>query len=193
MTTIQTIVIPIAGAGTRLRPLTYATPKEMLRLVDKPILYYLVGEAYEAGIRHVVLIVHSSRKTTKKFIESVDAQHIFHTDFPGLRFSFIETKKQFGDGQAIFEAEKLLKKEKVFAVTMGDLISLPGKSIIKEMKEIYDTNKTPIISVEKVEREKTRMYGVIDILKSKGRVHTLRGIVEKPEPALAPSEYIMTG
>lgn len=189
---INTIVIPMAGAGTRLRPITYVTPKELLRLVDKPIVYYLLKEAYEAGIRHAVFIIHVDRKDLKSFLKSKKAQEILK-EFTGLRLTFLETRYRLGDGQCLYEARNILKREKAFAVTMGDLISFPGRSLIGELKDIYLKNKVPVISVEKIDRNKSRQYGIIDPEKRQGRMFYLKSIVEKPEPKEAPSEYAMTG
>lgn len=189
---VNTIVIPVAGAGTRLRPITYITPKELLRLVDKPIVYYLLKEAYEAGIRHAIFITHIDRKDLKHFLKSDKSREVLK-EFPSLRFTFIETHQRLGDGQCLYEARNILKEEKAFAVTMGDLISLPGTSLIGELKKVYLKNRIPVISVEKVDRKKSKQYGIIDPKKSKGRIHYLKSIVEKPEPDKAPSEYAMTG
>ena len=123
---IDTLVIPAAGAGTRLRPITYATPKEMLRLVDKPIAYYLLAEAYQAGIKRVIFITHKDNQSTKKFFSNPLAKNLL-VDFPGLAVSFIETGTRGGDGQAILLAEKAIAG-RPFAVTMGDLLTLPGTS-----------------------------------------------------------------
>ncbi|OHB19518.1 MAG: hypothetical protein A3F96_00875 [Parcubacteria group bacterium RIFCSPLOWO2_12_FULL_40_10] len=190
--TVNTIVIPVAGAGTRLRPITYVTPKELLRLVDKPIVYYLLKEAYVAGIRHAIFITHFDRKDLKTFLKSEKSQEVLK-EFPNLRFTFIETHHRLGDGQCLYEARGILKKEKAFAVTMGDLISFPGTSLIGELKEIYLKNRTPVISVEKIDRKKSKQYGIIDPKKSNGRIHEIRSIIEKPDPKEAPSDYAMTG
>ncbi|MEK7536903.1 MAG: sugar phosphate nucleotidyltransferase [Patescibacteria group bacterium] len=189
---VNTIVIPVAGAGTRLRPITYVTPKELLRLVDKPIIYYLIKEAYEAGIHNVIFITHVERKDLRNFLKSKGARELLK-EFSNINLRFLETDQRLGDGQCLFEARNILKREKAFAVTMGDLISFPGTSLIGELKNIYLKNKIPVISVEKIDRSKSRQYGIIDPEKSDGRIHFLKSIIEKPEPKEAPSEYAMTG
>lgn len=193
MKTINTVVIPVAGAGTRLRPITYATTKEMLRLVDRPIFYYLLKEAYEAGIYRAIFITHTDRKDLKNFINSKNVHDGVLKEFPGMRLESVETRRRWGDGQCLYDARNILKKEKAFAVTMGDLISYPGNSLIKELKEVYLKNKIPVISVEKIDKQKSKQYGIIEPKKSKGRLHTIKSIIEKPEPKDAPSEYAMTG
>lgn len=185
-------MVPAAGLGTRLRPLTYITPKEMIRLVDKPIFEYLFAEAYEAGIRKIIFIIHRDNQALKKFIASADAKPILE-QYPGLAISFVITNKRGGDGQAIYEARKLLTSNEPFALSMGDLLSLPGKSILKELIDVYLREKNPIISVAKVPRADTMHYGVIAPRARSGRRYEVEGIVEKPTPEEAPSTLAMTG
>jgi UTP--glucose-1-phosphate uridylyltransferase len=184
-----TLVIPAAGLGTRLRPATYATPKELLRLVDKPIIYYLLAEAYQARIRRVVLVTHEDNRKTREFFESAAAASLL-ADFPGLAIDFIETSERGGDGQALLAAENAVGGP--FAVTMGDLLTLPGESILAELAEVFSQSGNTVISVEEIPREKTAQYGVIDPM-SAGPLYRVRGIVEKPAPAAAPSTLAMTG
>lgn len=190
MSTIDTLIIPAAGAGTRLRPATYATPKEMLRLVDKPIIYYLLAEAYQAGIRKVICITHVDNPLTKQFFEGPNAAALL-ADFPRLTVSFLETDKRGGDGQCLLVAEQAVHGP--FAVTMGDLLTLPGTSILAELVDSYQKNGEAVISVEEIPREKTGQYGVIDPLSQNGNIYHVRGIVEKPKPEVAPSTLAMTG
>lgn len=175
-----------------MRPITNFTPKEILRLVDKPIFYYLLKEAYIAGIRRAIFIIHSDKRIIRDLLKGKESKGMLK-EFPRLNLEFIETEHRFGDGQALYEARNILKREKAFAVTMGDLISFPGESIIGELKKVYNKKKVPVISVEKIERSKSRQYGIIDPKKSNGRLHQVRSIIEKPDPKEAPSEYAMTG
>ena len=188
---VKILVIPVAGAGTRLRPATYATPKELLRLVDKPIAWYLLAEVYQAGIRRVIFVTHKDNPLTREFFESRRADSLL-VDFPGLDVSFIETDMRGGDGQAIVLAKDMVGQDP-FAVSMGDMITLPGTSILAELVEVYNTTGQPVISVEQVPREKTPQYGVIDPGGHSSNVYRVRGIVEKPLPEDAPSNLAMTG
>lgn len=192
MKNVNTVVIPIAGAGTRLRPATYATPKEMLRLVDKPIIYYLLAEAYHAGIKRVLCITHVDNPQTKQFFESGKAKPLLD-NFPGLSVEFIETSERRGDGQAFLLAEAHLSKDEPFAATMGDLIPRLGESLLDELVNSFGQTNTPVISVEKIPIEKTGQYGVIDPSEVIGRTYAVRGIIEKPKPEVAPSNMAMTG
>ena len=192
MEKINSLIIPAAGIGSRLYPLTYITPKEMLRLVDKPIFYYLIQESYLADIKHIIFIIHAQKKDLKDFLLSRGAETIYH-DFPGITFSFIETTERLGDGQAILRAKKLFKEGEAFAVTMGDLLPLPGKSLIQELKTVYEKYSVPVISVENIKRSKTGQYGIINPKTSKRKLHLISSIIEKPKPEDAPSTLAMTG
>ncbi len=189
---ITTLIIPAAGIGSRLQPLTPFLPKEMLRLVDKPIFYYLLQEAYLARITRVIFIIHQKNQALKKYLSAPSTRSLL-ADFPGLTVSFIETPDRFGDGHALLQAKDLVANDKAFAVTMGDLLSLPGKSIIGELIKVYEQNPIPLLSVEKIERSKTERYGIIDPKTSDGRLYRINSIVEKPKPNQAPSLIAMTG
>jgi UTP--glucose-1-phosphate uridylyltransferase len=186
-----TLIIPAAGMGTRLRPATYVTPKELLRLVDKPIVYHLLAEAHAAGIARVIFITHEDNRQTKEFFEGPHGQEILKF-FPLLSVEFIETNQRGGDGQAILLAQKAVGVEP-FAVTMGDLITFPGESILAELVEAFEKTGESVISVEEIPHEKTGQYGVIDPSEKNGNRYRVRGIVEKPEPDVAPSNLAMTG
>lgn len=189
---ITTLVIPVAGAGTRLYPLTYMMPKEMIRLVDKPVFYYLLDEAYQAKIRHIVFVTHYEHKMLRNFLKTKKGKLLL-SDFPELRVTCIETKHRQGDGQALYEARRVLKNSEPFAVSMGDLIAFPGKSILKELYGAFKKIAAPVISVAQVPRRDTIRYGVIDPMMHTGNYYKVRAIVEKPKPSHAPSTLIMTG
>ncbi len=165
----------------------------MLRLVDQPILYYLLLEAHLADIHHVIIVSHPSKPQIKAFFTSSPGREFIRMHFKKLKVTVIETPERRGDGQAIYAARKLLKPDEAFAVSMGDLLALPGTSLIEELATIYRKEHTPIISVEKIDRAKSKQYGIIDPAKSSGRLHQVRSIIEKPEPALAPSNLALTG
>lgn len=188
----STLIIPLAGLGTRLRPATYVTPKELLRLVDKPIICYLLAEAHLADITRVVLITHPDNTQTKDFFESSRAASLMK-DFPGLSVEIVETNERGGDGQALLTVESILSPSEPFAVSMGDLLTLPGESILAELVAVFEETRNAVISIEPVPHEKTMQYGVIDPVEVEGPVYTVRAIVEKPEPAVAPSNFAMTG
>ncbi|MES2216185.1 MAG: sugar phosphate nucleotidyltransferase [Patescibacteria group bacterium] len=192
MKKINSLIIPVAGIGSRLQPLTHITTKELVRLVDKPIFYYLVQEAHLAGLAHIIFIIHKDKTGLKDFIESKEGRVLLQ-DFPGMKFSFVLTSERWGDGHAIIQAKKFLKNDEVFAVTMGDLISLPGTSILNELKTIYEKHAVPVISVENIPRIDCELYGVISPKKSKGRIHEIASIVEKPKAKDAPSTLAMKG
>src|SRR3989338_839452 len=189
---IKKLIIPAAGAGTRLLPITKVTPKELLRLVDKPVSWYLVDEAYESGIRHIIFIINPWKKEIQKYFCDSSGESILK-EFPGLKFSFIETNERFGDGHAIFLASRMINKKEAFAVTMGDLLSPSEKPFLKQLAKVFKKYQKPVISVEHVSRRHVDRYGIISPKSSIGRVFLIGDIVEKPPVQQAPSNLAMTG
>lgn len=207
---IRKAVFPAAGFGTRFLPATKAQPKEMLPIVDKPVIQYLVEEAVAAGITEIVIITGRG----KRAIED-------HFDYScELEYNLVEKGKdsllkevraiahlanivyvrQFqprGDGHAILCAQSVIGNEP-FAVLFGDDI-VDGKTpAIKQLMNVYDEHQGPVIAVEKVPRSQIHQYGVIKPGINKGRYHTVEDLVEKPSAAEAPSDlgiigkYVMT-
>jgi UTP--glucose-1-phosphate uridylyltransferase len=191
MNRISTLIIPTAGLGTRLRPVTYVTPKEMLRIVDKPAFYYLLKEAHEASIKNVVFILHKEKPQLAHFFQSEDVKEIMR-EFVGMKVHFVFTTERLGDGQAILEAKDFIKSGEYFAVSMGDFLSLPGASVIQELYEQHEKHGASIISVAKIPRKYTSLYGVIKAQKGEGRSYRVQGIIEKPKPEEAPSTLAMS-
>lgn len=191
MNKISTLVIPAAGLGTRLRPITHITPKEMIRIVDKPVFYYLLKEAYEASINKVVFIIHKDNRKLESFFKTNEAKEILK-EFGDMKIIFVKTDKRNGDGQAILQTKKLFKKDEFFAVSMGDFLSLPNKSVINELVNEYNKNYSSIISIAKVPKNQVYLYGVISGKKTKKNIYKVNSIVEKPKPEESPSNFAMT-
>lgn len=189
---VQKLIIPAAGAGTRLLPITRVTPKELLRLVDRPVSWYLVDEAYRSGIRHIIFVINPWKKDIRKYFCSSSGKSILK-EFPDLRFSFIETNERFGDGHAISLVSKIINRGEVFAVAMGDLLSPSEKPFLKQLAEVFKKYQKPVISVERVSRRHVDRYGIISPKSSIGRVFLVGDIVEKPSVKQAPSNLAMTG
>lgn len=207
---IRKAVFPAAGFGTRFLPATKAQPKEMLPIVDKPVIQYLVEEAVAAGITDIVIITGRG----KRAIED-------HFDYSSeLEYNLVEKGKhdllkevrsiahlanivyvrQFqprGDGHAILCAKSVIGNEP-FAVLFGDDIVDSTTPAIKQLMNVYDEYEGPVIAVEKVAKEHIHQYGVIKPSAQKGRYYTVEDLVEKPSAKEAPSnlgiigKYIMT-
>ncbi len=207
---ITKLIVPLAGFGTRFLPSSSAYPKELTHLVDKPVLQYIVEEAYASGITEIIFIISSRKKSiaqyfSKKFHDEylssafkdrnlAPKDHLVFTDLiTRIKFRFIEKNSTLGDGHSILFAKKFIKPNEAFAVSMGDLLGFHEVPFLKQLIDIYNKKNAPIISVEEVPLEATSRFGVIAIKKSIGRLHLVSDIIEKPGPKLAPSRFIMTG
>lgn len=207
---IKKLIVPMAGLGTRFLPTSTAHPKEMAYLVDRPVLQYLVEEAYKSGIEEIIFIINSHKEAIPKYLskkhhdsyskkafrqkEEIPLEYReFRELLYKMKFRFIKREKTLGDGHSILLARKYIKPREVFAVSMGDLLGLGSKPFIQQLIEVFEDNKRPVVSVEEVPLEATSRFGVIDIRKSNKRLHEVKSIIEKPGPKLAPSRLILTG
>jgi UTP--glucose-1-phosphate uridylyltransferase len=210
---VRKVVIPAAGLGTRFLPMTKAQPKEMLPVVDKPVIQYVVEEAIVSGITDILIITGRNKRAIEDhFDRSFELESKFDTDrtnpfyetlaslsdMPDLHY--IRQKEQKGLGDAVLLAERHCDDEP-FAVLLGDTICIspPGSATCtRQMMDAYDRYRKSIIAVEPVPRNKIRDYGIIDGTETVKGVFTIKDIVEKPAPERAPSNigaigrYILT-
>jgi len=208
---VRKAVIPAAGLGTRFLPITKAQPKEMLPVVDKPVIQYVVEEAILSGIDDILIITGRNKRAiedhfdrcfeleakfshrkTDPFTESLKAL----ADFPDLHF--IRQREQKGLGDAVLLAGRHCDNEP-FAVLLGDTICVsPEKTCTRQMMEAFDHYQRSIIAVEPVAKNKIKDYGIIDGREIKKGVYEIDDIVEKPAPEQAPSNlgaigrYVLT-
>lgn len=204
--TIKKAIIPVAGFGTRFLPATKAQPKEMLTLVDKPVIQYIIEEAVESGITEIILITGQNKraiedhfdrnfeleyrlkqKGKKELLEEMDRI----TNL--ANFVYVRQKTPLGDGHAILQAKDLIGKDEPFAVLFGDDIIVGKTPALKQMIDVYDRYHDPVIAVERVEKQDIKQYGIVDVVDDKGKTHEIRGLVEKPEPKNAPSNLGIIG
>ncbi len=207
---VKKLIVPMAGLGTRFLPTSTTHPKEMAYLVDRPVLQYLLEEAYESGIEEIIFIINSQKEAIPKYLSKkhhdVYSKKAFNKkeDIPleyrefreliqKMKFRFIKREKTLGDGHSILLAKKYIKPREVFAVSMGDLLGFGEKPFIQQLIEVFEDKKRPVVSVEEVPLEATSRFGVVDIKKSYKRLHEVRSIIEKPGPKLAPSRLALTG
>lgn len=200
--TVRRVVIPAAGFGTRFLPMTKAQPKEMLPVVDKPVIQYVVEEAIASGITDILIITGRNKRAIEDhFDRSFELESKFDTDknnpfYASLRsltnmpdLHYIRQKEQKGLGDAVLLAERHCDDEP-FAVLLGDTICIspPGVATsTRQMMDAYDRYKKPIIAVERVPKNKIKDYGIIDGKEIAKGVYSIRDIIEKPVPSRAPS------
>ncbi len=203
---IRKAVFPVGGLGTRFLPATKAMPKEMLPVVDKPLIQYAVEEAQHAGIEEFIFVTgrsktaiedhfdHSYELETTLKERGKNAQVIAVNSWmprPG-QVAYTRQQVPLGLGHAVWCARNLVGDEP-FAVLLADDLILADKPCLTQMVEAHDETDGNVVAVMEVAREHTNRYGILDIEQDDGRLVKMRGVVEKPEPAKAPSNLSIIG
>lgn len=203
---VRKAVLPVAGLGTRVLPATKAIPKEMLPVVDRPALQYVVDEALEAGIEHIVFVTGRNKgaiedyfdrayelETTLQQKNKEDVLEMLQASLlPAGSASFVRQQAPLGLGHAIWCARDIIGNEP-FAVLLPDVIVKAAPSCLKQMVEAYDRVGGNIVAVDPVPEERVSSYGVIAPVKRDGRLIEMSGMVEKPPRESAPSNLAITG
>ena len=202
---IRKAVVTAAGWGTRFLPATKAQPKEMLPLVDKPMIQYVVEEAVASGIKHIIIVTALGKRAIEDhFDRSFELEHIVMKKGDGelLRklqniseladICYIRQKEQLGLGHAILVTKDLIGDEP-FAVFLPDDLIHAKVPAMKQMIEVYNRYKHSVIAVEPVAKEDTKAYGIIKPKQVEDRVYQVQSLVEKPEPKDAPSNLAIVG
>lgn len=203
---IRKAIIPVAGFGTRFLPATKAQPKEMLTLVDKPVIQYIVEEAVAAGITDIILITGQNKRAIEDhFDRNFELEYILkqkgkkellkQVEYISslANFYYVRQKTPLGDGHAILQAKNLIDPDEPVVILYGDDIVVSKKPIISEMIAVYNKFGKTVVAVDRVPQKDTSQYGVVDIVKSQGQIHEIKNFVEKPDPAVAPSNLAWIG
>lgn len=199
-------VFPVAGLGTRFLPATKAMPKEMLPVVDKPLIQYAVEEALSAGITEIIFVTGRSKQAIEDHFDhfcelehtlmarSKDALLKEITLLVPESGTFIYTRQNepLGLGHAIWCARKIVGNEP-FAVLLADDLMKSEKPVLKQMIEQFESLQASMVCVEEVDPAATASYGILDADPPKDRITRIRGLVEKPAPAEAPSNLAIIG
>ncbi|MBU1953927.1 UTP--glucose-1-phosphate uridylyltransferase GalU [Patescibacteria group bacterium] len=207
---IRKAVLPAAGFGTRFLPATKAQPKEMLPLVDKPVIQYLVEEAVASGIEEIIIVTGRGKRSIEdhfdycfeleKTLEEKGKEDILKE----LRkieklatFVYVRQPMPLGDGDAILRAKELIGNEP-FAILFGDDIVDAEIPALKQLIDQYEKTGSCVVALENIPKQETPNYGIIKPKNSDGRLHEIESMVEKPSPEKAPStlgiigKYIVT-
>ena len=205
---IKKVVIPVAGLGTRFLPATKSTPKEMLPVVDKPLIQYAVEEASKAGIEEFIFITHHSKSSIKKHFEENNdlfkkliedgkedlASTIKNIGGSGAKFTYIEQGEPKGLGHAISCAKDVIDEgEWFFVILPDDLFMTKGANVTEQMIDIAKSENRQVLALQKIENEEISKYGVISPESTDGKISTINGIVEKPDYVDAPSNLASIG
>ena len=206
MKKLRKAVLPVAGFGTRFLPATKATPKEMLPIIDKPLVQYAVEEAIKIGIEEIIFITNPSKYSIKnhfdksllleeKLIKSGKfdfVEKLNPSEFNDIKFTYINQQEQKGLGHAILLAEDFINNEP-FAVLLPDDLFFSEKSCLMQLEEVYRQTNSSVIAVNKIDAHNIHKYGVIKPGFVNNRAIEVLGIVEKPKYEDAPSDIAVCG
>lgn len=207
MKPVRKVVIPVAGHGTRVLPATKSIPKELLPLVDRPLIDYVVREAFDAGIEHVVLVTGRGKSAIEDYFDHAfeleagleakgrkDILDSVRAPIPAAgAVSCTRQLAPLGLGHAVWCAREIVGDEP-FAVSLPDVVVDAAPSALAQMVREYEKTGGNIIAVEEVAREETNKYGIVAPKSAReGRLFEMSGMVEKPDPAKAPSNLAITG
>ena len=208
MTPIRKAVFPVAGLGTRFLPATKAMPKEMLTVVDRPLIQHVVDEAREAGIEHFIFVTGRNKgiiedhfdlqyeleDTLEERGKKAELAVLAEAQPKAGATSFTRQQEPLGLGHAVWCARELVGREP-FVVLLPDVLVKASPSCTRQMVDAYRAIGTAanIIAVEEVPMDEVSKYGVVSVGERKGKSFKLTGMVEKPKPADAPSNLIITG
>ncbi len=202
---VRKAVIPAAGLGTRFLPATKAMPKEMLPVVDKPAIQYVVEEAVEAGIRDILIVIGRSKRAIEDhFDKSVELEMALQKSgrkgllemidrISGMAdITYVRQKEPLGLAHAVSLAKRFVGDEP-FAVLLGDDIVMSEVPGIRQLCGLHEKNDSTVIAVEEVPPSEISLYGAVKFGKHEGRVYEIEDIVEKPAAGFAPSNVAVLG
>ncbi len=203
---IRKAVFPVAGLGTRFLPATKAMPKEMLTVVDRPVIQHVVDEARDAGIEHFIFVTGRNKGVIEDHFDSMyeleqtlasrgkkNELDLLSRDLPEAgQTSFTRQQAPLGLGHAVWCARELVGNEP-FALLLPDMLHHGKTSCLKEMIEAYNTHGGNHIAVKPVPEDQTHMYGIVGVADSKAKTSPITSMIEKPPRGKAPSNLHITG
>ena len=202
---LRKAVIPAAGLGTRFLPATKAQPKEMLPIVDKPTIQYIIEEAASAGVEDIIIVTGRSKRSIEDHFDrsielEMELEKSGKADWLAMvksiseiaNIHFIRQKQPLGLGHAILTASHFIGDEP-FAVLLGDDVVVSRKPVLQQMVEVFREYKTSILGVQEVSPEVVSRYGIVDCRHIDDDVYKVRDLVEKPAKENAPSNIAILG
>jgi len=203
--TVRKAVILAAGHGTRFLPATKAVPKEMLPLVDRPIIQYIVQEAVDAGLTHITIVSAASKRALEDhFDRNFELEQVLESGGKesALRevrrlaemadIAFVRQKERLGNGHAVLMAKQIVGDEP-FAIYFPDDVIVSETPTIRQLMDVYERRGGSVVAVQRLPREEVVHYGVIKPEPLEDRTYRVRGIVEKPSVEEAPSDLTTVG
>jgi UTP--glucose-1-phosphate uridylyltransferase len=203
---ISKAVFPVAGMGTRFLPATKASPKEMLAVVDKPLIQYAVEEAYAAGIREMIFVTGRNKRAIEDHFDTayeLEAElaasgkesllaAVRSVKPDDMECFYVRQPKALGLGHAVLCAENLVRGE-AFAVLLADDLMVGTKPVMQQMIDLYEQYECSVLAVQEVPFEQTRRYGIVQGTPKANRLVNVQGLAEKPDPAEALSNLAIAG
>ncbi|MSO68937.1 MAG: UTP--glucose-1-phosphate uridylyltransferase [Alphaproteobacteria bacterium] len=202
---IKKAVFPVGGMGTRFLPATKATPKEMLTVVDKPLIQYAVEEARAAGIEEFIFVTGRGKTAIEDHFDHSaeleallaargqrDPEALGMLRLPPGAVAYTRQQEPLGLGHAVWCARHLVGDEP-FAVLLADELVLAETPCLTQLVSLYERVDGCVFALAEVPREQTNRYGIVDIAKDDGQIVEIKGMIEKPEPAQAPSTTSIIG
>ncbi|RJQ48285.1 MAG: UTP--glucose-1-phosphate uridylyltransferase [Gammaproteobacteria bacterium] len=204
---IRKAVFPVAGLGTRFLPATKASPKEMLPVVDKPLIQYAVEEAVSAGITEMIFVTSSNKRAIedhfdRSFELEYELERRGRTELlaevrgilpRGVSCAYVRQAEALGLGHAVLCARDLIKDEPFAVILADDLIYDGERGCLAQMVAVYEQHRCSLLAVEEVARRDTGKYGIVDSEAWQGTLRRVTSIVEKPQPQQAPSTLAVVG
>ncbi len=204
---VRKAVLPAAGFGTRFLPATKSIPKEMMPLIDRPIIQYAVEEAVASGIEQIIIVIASGRSAIEDHFDSSPSLERWLEDRGDIEMlrtirrisefgtvAFVHQREQLGLGHAVLMAKDLVGAEP-FAVLLSDdvMLNTTGQPVTKQLIDAHVAHRGSVIALQRVEPAEVSRYGIVDPLHEEGRLVEIRDLVEKPSTEDAPSDLAVLG
>ena len=209
ITNLNKAVFPVAGLGTRFLPATKAQPKEMLPVVDKPLIQYAVEEAYAAGIRHMIFVTGRNKRAIEDHFDTAYELEnelevagklellamVRSIQSSDMAFSYVRQPRSLGLGHAVLCAEHLVGNEPFAVLLADDLMTGPagGQAVLAQMADQFKALQQSVLAVQEVPLDQTRRYGIVAGEKCGEHLMKVSAMVEKPAPDVAPSRMAVAG
>ncbi|MBD3786664.1 MAG: UTP--glucose-1-phosphate uridylyltransferase GalU [Sphingomonadales bacterium] len=199
-------IFPVAGLGTRFLPATKSIPKEILTLVDRPLIQYAIDEARAAGIKEFIFVTSRGKSALEDYFDDAPEleaalrkgnktallETLKTTNMDSGAIAYVRQNRPLGLGHAVWCARRLIGNEP-FAVILTDDVIAADKPCLQQMVEAYQETGGNIVAAMEVPQERTSSYGVLDVAEDMGSIVKVRGMVEKPKPEVAPSNLAVIG
>jgi UTP--glucose-1-phosphate uridylyltransferase len=204
---IRKAIIPVAGFGTRFLPASKAQPKEMLAVVDKPVIQYVVEEAVASGIEEIIFVTSIGKRAIEDhFDRNFELEYRLeqkkkHADLKEIakigrlaKFAFVRQSKPLGDGHAVLSALPFIDAHEPVAVLFGDdIIDSDSQPALQQLMDVYEHYGDPVVALQKVPKKDVSKYGVISGKRVGTGTYEIQKFIEKPSPSKAPSNLVVVG